>query len=71
MKRKKHRKIYLPAYLCLLALFTLGVAELLWTSREERPSGTENRMLSAAPELTMESVVSGEYMSGTSRFYSV
>ena len=64
MKRKKHRKIYLPAYLCLLALFTLGVAELLWTSREERLSGTENRMLSAAPELTMESVVSGEYMSG-------
>ena len=62
--KSKHSKIYLPAYLCLLALFTLGAAELLWTDREERPSHTENRMLSAAPELTLESVASGAFMSG-------
>ena len=64
MKRNRQNKAYLPAYLCLLALFTLGVAELLWTDREERPSHTENRMLSAAPELTLDTVASGDYMSG-------
>ena len=57
----KHRISFVIAYMCLLGLFTLGLAELLLGERDERPSLTENRMLQPFPELSGETLFSGAF----------
>lgn len=57
-------------YLCLLLAFCCGMGELLLVEKEERPSSGENRMLRGFPELTAESLLSGEYMDGFEGFLS-
>lgn len=66
----KHRSTFITVYLCLLALLAFGLGELFFVDREERPSPTENRMLSAFPELSAESVFSGRFMDGLEDFLS-
>lgn len=53
---------FAAAYLCMLALFCLGISLLLFANREESISRTENRTLQAFPALTGESFFSGVYM---------
>lgn len=60
----KHRVSFVIIYICLLGLFTLGLAELLFADRSERPSLTENRMLRGFPELSAEELLSGDFTEG-------
>ena len=55
---------FIFSYVLLLALLTLGAGILLLGPREERLSESENRMLSAPPVLSGETVLSGDYMEG-------
>ena len=57
----KHRISFVIFYMCLLGLFTLGLAELLFAAKDERPSMTENRMLQGFPEASAEALFSGSW----------
>ena len=61
---------FICVYLCLLILACLGAAELMSGDKGERFSESENRMLSAFPELTAESLAGGEFMSGFESYLS-
>ncbi|MBQ2895558.1 MAG: hypothetical protein IJE26_02475 [Oscillospiraceae bacterium] len=66
----KNKFSFVLAYLCLLALLTIGVGELLFAEKETHQSHTENRMLQGFPELSQESFFSGEFMDDFESFLS-
>ena len=66
----KKRFSFICVYLCLLCLITLGAAELLSPEKGERLSASENRMLSAFPTLSLQSVADGSFMSGFESYLS-
>ena len=66
----KHRSSLIIIYLCLLSLFTLGMAELLLTDKEERASMTENRMLQGFPQFSAQSILNGSFMEDFEAFLS-
>lgn len=67
---KRHTLRLICVYLCLLAAFTCGMAELLFADKNERPSYTENRMLQGFPALSGETVRSGAFMDGFESYLS-
>ena len=66
----KDRLGLIAMYLCLLAAFTCGICELAFSEKDGKVSETENRMLQAFPEVTMENVFSGKAMSEFESFLS-
>jgi len=58
----KHRASYVLLLICLMLLLSVGVGELLFTSREERISASENRVLQPMPELSPKTIFSGSFM---------
>lgn len=66
----KNKFSFVITYLCLLALLSAGVGELLFAEKESQQSHTENRMLQGFPELTRESFFSGEFMDDFESFLS-
>ena len=60
----KHRFSFAVAYLCVLALFALGVWELVFAPKESTLSAAENRMLQGFPEASVKSVADAEGWSG-------
>ena len=61
---------WICVYLCLLMALCCGLGELLFVDKGERPSYTENRMLRPFPELTGESLLSGDFMDGFESYLS-
>ena len=66
----KHRFSFAVAYLCVLALFTLGVWELVFAPKESTLSAAENRMLQGFPEASVKSVADGSFMEQFDAFLS-
>lgn len=66
----KNKFSFVITYLCLLALLTVGMGELLFADKESRMSQTENRMLQGFPELNADSFFSGEFMDDFESFLS-
>ncbi|MBQ3079375.1 MAG: hypothetical protein IJC48_05160 [Clostridia bacterium] len=60
----KHRFSFIVTLWWLLLLMSAGVFLLALAPREERLSDTENRTLSGRPEVSADSVLSGEFMTG-------
>ena len=61
---------FLIRYGWVLALVWLGGMTLLLAPREARPSAEENRMLAAAPTLSIETVWDGSFMTDTETWLS-
>lgn len=61
---------YLIMLWILIGSLCLGVLLVLLAPREQRPSMTENRMLSGAPEFSQETLFNGEFFSGVEDFLS-
>lgn len=66
----KDRLGLIAMYLCLLAAFTCGICELTFSEKDGKVSETENRMLQAFPEMTVENALSGRLMSEFESFLS-
>lgn len=60
----KHRFSFVVTLWWLLLLLSAGVFLLFLAPKSERTSDTENRMLAGRPELNVQSVMSGEFMTG-------
>lgn len=67
---KEGKGSYLIMLWVLIGSLCLGVLLVLLAPREARPSTTENRMLSGAPELTRETLLSGAFFTGIEDFLS-
>ena len=68
--KKNGKGSFLAALWWLMACLCLGVLLLLLAPRESRLSQSENRMLAGFPELTAESLQSGEFFSGIEDYLS-
>ena len=66
----KHRVSFAVAYICALALFTLGAWEMLFAPKESSLSAAENRMLQGFPSLSLSAVADGSYMEQFDAFLS-
>lgn len=66
----KDRIGLIAMYLFLLAAFTCGICELAFSEKDGKVSETENRMLQAFPEMTVENVLSGKMMGEFESFLS-
>lgn len=66
----KDRFGLIAMYLCLLAAFTCGICELALSEKDGKVSETENRMLQAFPEVTLDNVISGKAMGEFESFLS-
>ena len=55
-------KIKNIAVICIMTLLVFGISVLLWTGPVNDYSLSERRPLSTFPELTTESVISGDFM---------
>lgn len=53
-----------------MLLLVFGLALLIFAEKEERMSDSEKRMLSGFPEVSVESILSGEFSSGFESFLS-
>jgi len=67
---KKNRGSFLIALWWLTACLCLGVLLGLLAPRQSRPSEDENRMLAGFPELTQETLLSGDFFAGIEDFLS-
>ena len=66
----KNKGSFLTALWWVMGCFCLGVLLLLLAPRQSHPSEQENRMLAGFPELTAQTLVSGEFFSGIEDFLS-
>ena len=66
----KHKISFAAAYMCVLALFTLGAWELMFAPRESTLSAAENRMLQGFPRFSLAAVADGSYMEQFDAFLS-
>ena len=67
---KEGKGSYLIMLWVLIGSLCLGVLLVLLAPRDARPSTTENRMLSGAPELIKDSLFSGAFFAGIEDFLS-
>jgi len=66
----KNKLSFAMIYMCLLLLLTAGVYELAFTGNETRISQTEKRELQAFPEVSLENILSGNFMDEFELFMS-
>ncbi len=66
----KHKLSFLLLYGVLVLFGGLGAMVLLFGEREPRASETENRMLAGFPDLSVETVKDGSFMSGLEDYLS-
>lgn len=66
----KHKLSFLLLYGTLVLFGGLGALVLLFGAKEARASETENRMLAGFPELSLEAVKTGQFMSGLEAYLS-
>ena len=68
--KKNGRGSFLAMLWLTLGCLCLGVLLMLLTPRESRLSLTENRMLAGAPEISADSMVTGEFSAGVEEYLS-
>lgn len=66
----KHKTSFIIVYWWLLALLLCGLGLMAFAEKEERISESENRILSGFPELSLESLTSGEFFLGIESYLS-
>lgn len=60
----KHRASFVVVVWWIIALLLVGGFLIVRSPREERASDRENRMLAGAPDASVKSILSGEFMDG-------
>ncbi len=68
--KKNDRGSFLTALWWLMGCVCLGVMLLLFTPAQSRLSLTENRMLAGAPQLTVQTLLNGEFFAGVEDYLS-